>query len=278
MMSSTKRRHIIPFLFAILMSMLFSDVLAQDREVVTIQIMSRPAATLIDGVRSLLGQDSGVSAFHDKLIVNATPRELTAVKALLAELDRPARRLIIEVRDGGNTTMATRSLGYGVNTGDVRIGRTPPGSRGNIDYRDIQTRGSADSLQRVQALDGQPALIRSGQSVPIYQVHQGVVGGTVVQGFDVRYRDSLSGFFALPRVHGDQVTVEIYQQSDRPVGNGYFNIQQASTVLSGGLGQWLTLGSIGGNHGREGDQFGRHAQTRRSQDRLLELRVIAVDR
>ena len=251
--------------------------LAQEREAAVIQIMSRPAAAMIDVVKPLLSEGSGVSAFHDKLIVNAYPQEIATVRQMLAQTDRPARRLIIEVRDAGNATLSSRGFGYGVNTDNVRLGRTPPGSKGQITYYDAQTRGQGDGLQRVQALDGRPALIRSGQSVPIYQVHQGAVGSTVVQGFDVRYRDSLSGFFALPRVHGDQVTIEIYQQSDHPAGNGYFNIQQASTVLRGGLGQWLTLGSIGGNDANQRNQFGRHVQTQRSQDRLLELRVISVD-
>ncbi len=261
----------------LLMTAVGPVALAQDRDVAVIQVMSRPAAAMLDSVRPLLAPDSSVSAYHDKLIVNASPSEVATVRRLLAELDRPARRLLIEVRDAGNTTLTTQSLGYGVSTDHVRIGRTRPGGRGHIDVRDIQTRGSADSLQRVQALDGRPALIRSGQSVPIYQVHQGVYNGAMVQGFDVRYRDALSGFFALPRVHGDQVTVEIYQQSDRPAGNGRFDLQQASTVLRGGLGQWLTLGSIGGSDGDQRNRIGRHVQTRRAQDRRLALRVIAID-
>ncbi len=272
-----QRGSYLHFLLGIaLLSIAFASA-AQEREATVIQIMSRPAAAMIESVRPLLSEGSGVSAFHDKLIINAYPQEIATVRQMLAQIDRPARRLIIEVRDAANATLSTRGFGYGVDTGSVRLGRTPPGSKGQITYYDAQTRGQGDSLQRVQALDGRPALIRSGQSVPVYQVHQGVVGSTVVQGFDVRYRDSLSGFFALPRVHGDQVTVEIYQQSDRPAGNGYFNIQQASTVLRGGLGQWLTLGSIGGNDANERDRFGRHVQTQRSQDRLLELRVIAVE-
>ena len=109
-----------------LLSLTFAST-AQDREVATIQIMSRPAAAMIDSVRPLLGKGSGVSAFHDKLIVNAYPQEIAAVRSMLAQIDRPARRLIIEVRDAGNTTLSTRSFGYGVDTGHVRLGRTPPG-------------------------------------------------------------------------------------------------------------------------------------------------------
>jgi type II secretory pathway component GspD/PulD (secretin) len=252
-------------------------VSAQATETAVIQIMSRPAASLIDPVRPLLGRDGGVSAFHDRLIVRGTPAEIAAVRALLADLDRPARRLLIEVRNAGQSSLSTQSLGYGVNTGDVRFGRVPPGERGQISYQQLQTRGRGDSLQRVQALDGRPALIRAGQSVPVYQAHQQVIGNTIVQGYNMQYRDTSSGFIALPRVHGDQVTVEIYQQDQRPMANGRFANQQASTMLRGRLGQWLTLGSIGAADSDAGDHLGRHVTTRRAQDRRLELRVLAVD-
>lgn len=266
-----KRLIIFPFL------LLFSLIVCADNQVATIQLMSRPAASVIDAIRPILGQDSSVSAFHDRLIVKGTSKEIATVRAMLAELDRPSRRLIIEVRQAGQFSQSSSDLGYGVNTGDVKIGRAPPGSDAQVRYQDIRTRGRGDSLQRVQALDGRPALIRAGQSVPVYQTFS--YGGPwgVSRGFDVQYRDATSGFHALPRVHGDQVTVEIYQHNERLAGDGRFDMQQAASMLRGNLGQWMTLGSIGGETGDTHNQIGRHYQTRRAQDTQLELRVLAVD-
>ena len=265
------------YLIAITLLILSATSRAADDGVAVIPIMSRPAASLVETVRPLLGSNGSVSAFHDQLIVKGTREQIAAVRSLLRDIDRPARRLIIEVRQAGSLAQSARSFGYGVDTDDVRLGRVPPGGEAQLYYRDIQTRGRDDSMQRVQALDGRPALIRAGQSVPVYQARQGIVGRRIYQGFDVRYRDSMSGFVALPRVHGDQVTVEIYQQHEQPGESGRFNIQQASTVLTGGLGQWMTLGSVGGQDSDNRDQLGRHLQTTRAQDRHLELRVIAVD-
>ena len=59
--------------------------------------------------------------------------------------------------------------------------------------------------------------------------------------------------------------------------DGVFGNQQASTVLSGALGQWLSLGAIGDSHADQHDAPGRHIQTRRTGDRHIELRVIAID-
>ena len=250
---------------------------ADDRQMVVIQISSRPAAALVDAVRPLLGERDSVSAYHDRLIVNASPQAIAAVRSLLAEIDRPARRLIIEVRQAGSLSQSTQGLGYGVQTDNLRLGRVPPGSRAQIGYQDLRTRARDDSLQRVQALDGRPALIRTGQSVPIYEGYQETYGNRFVQGFQMHYRDLNSGFYALPRVHGDQVTVEIYQQQERAVPGGRLDRQQAASVLRGSLGQWLTLGSVGGEDSDSQARPGWHAQTHRSQDRQLELRVIAVD-
>jgi len=242
-----------------------------------IQLQSRPAFSLIDTVRPMLGKGSGVSAFHDRLIVQGTPGEIAAVRQLISQLDRPVRRLLIEVRQGGQASMSTQQFGYGVNSGDVRLGRVPPGYRGQISYQNLQTRGQGDSLQRVQALDGQPAFVRAGQSIPVYNAQQQIIGNTVVQGFTMQYRDTGTGFYAVPHVHGDQVTVEIHQQHSRPLTSGRFAEQQASTILRGRLGQWLTLAATGDADSDRGDQLGRHVTTQRSQDRRLELRVMPID-
>jgi hypothetical protein len=265
------------FMIAISLLILASLSCADQGRVEVIQIRSQPAAALVETVKPLLGQTGSVSAFHDKLIVRGTAAQIAAVRDMLSELDRPARRLIIEVRQTGTLSQSSHSVGYGVRTDNVYLGQVPPGANARLQVQDIQTRGRGDSLQRVQALDGRPALIRAGQSVPIYQTQQYIGRWGFQQGYQVQYRDATSGFYALPRIHGNQVTVEIYQQHQQPAEGGRFDLQQASTVLRGQLGRWMTLGSVGGSGGDNRDGIGLHAQTRRAQDRQLELRVVPVD-
>jgi type II secretory pathway component GspD/PulD (secretin) len=255
---------------------LCGDLKAQPGAAV-VQIMSRPAASLIGAVRPLLGESGGVSAFHDKLIIRGSPEQIAAAKALIAELDRPARRLIIEVRQASQVDLSSQRFDYGARTDNVELGRVPPGQRAKLGFQRLQTRGRTDALQRVQALDGQPAMIRVGQSVPVYQTYQQVIGNQVVQSFDVRYRDADRGFIALPRIHGKDVTVEIYQQDDRPTRYGRFDTQSASTILRGQIGEWLTLGSVGDSRDDTGNQIGGHVSTRRAEDRRLMLRILPVD-
>ena len=215
-------------LLSILALLLLAGVVAADApRVVTITVNSQPAAALVDVVRPLLGESGGVSAFHDKLIVRGNAQQIATVRKLLADLDRPARRLIIEVRQKGQLAASRRDTGYGAATNHVRIGAPPVSGGAQLYQRNLQTRGRDSGSQRVQALDGRPALILTGQSVPVYRAHQQVIGNQVVQGFDVRYRDTHTGFYALPRVHGDQVTIEIYQQNERAAPGGRFNVPAA---------------------------------------------------
>ncbi|MGB5200692.1 MAG: hypothetical protein WBN68_00320 [Sedimenticolaceae bacterium] len=266
-------RHLI----VIALLCLSGSILADGTQVEVIQIMSRPAATLIDTITPLIGEHSSVSAHHDKLVVKGSRAEIDAIRALLRDLDRPARRLLIEVRQLGSQSLSSKDFGYGVHTDNVRLGTAAPGSDASISFQGLQTRGRDDALQQVQALDGLPATIRVGQSVPVYQAYEYIGRYPVARGYEVDYRDTASGFIALPRVHGDQVTVEIFQQQERPSYDGRFDHQQAATVLRGNLGQWLTLGSIGGTASDSENAIGRSFQTRRAQDRQLELRVLAID-
>lgn len=242
-----------------------------------VQIMTRPAASLMGAVRPLLGNSGSVSAFHDKLIIRGSPEQVEAAKALIAELDRPARRLIIEVRQSSQVDLSSQRFGYGARTDHLELGRVPPGQRAQLGIQQMQTRGRTDAQQRVQALDGRPAMIMVGQSVPVYQTFQQAFGNTVVQGVDVRYRNADRGFVALPRVHGNDVTVEIYQQDDRAAQDGRFDQQSASTILRGRLGEWLTLGSVGDSQDDTNNQIGAQVSTRRAEDRQLMLRVLPVD-
>ena len=98
----------------------------------------------------------------------------------------------------------------------------------------------------------------------------------MVERHHVQMRNARRGFFALPRVQDDEVTVEIYAASERPSPNtGRFDVQRAQTVLRGRLGEWLTLGRVSGEH--EAQSPGYHSATRRAQDSLVELRVISPD-
>ena len=131
-------------------------------------------------------------------------------------------------------------------------GRGDSGLRARID----NTRSLNDdrNTQSVQVLEGNSAFINFGQSVavPQQQVTRTIVGGTVVDRVSsgVEYRDVKSGFYVLPRLSGDMVTLDINPQRDtlaapeQNLPQGSVNIQRAATTVAGRLGEWIELGGI----------------------------------
>ena len=83
----------------------------------------------------------------------------------------------------------------------------------------------------------------------------------------------------LPRLHGNQVTLEVYQHDQRqdPVRTGHFDVQHASAVLNGKLGEWLPLGSTDARARDSRQGLGHSASTRSRDERHISVRVTALN-
>jgi type II secretory pathway component GspD/PulD (secretin) len=110
------------------------------------------------------------------------------------------------------------------------------------------------NTQTLQVLEGNSAFIRMGQSIPVPQREtvREMVNGRIVErrASSVDYRDVNTGFYVLPRVSGDRVTLEISPQREtlaspeQNLPRGSINTQRATTVVSGHLGEWIEIGGI----------------------------------
>jgi len=241
-----------------------TTVMAQ--EVSLFDVHTRPASDLVPQINALLGDQGSVSAYGNRLIVQAPASRLEEVRWLISELDRPPRNLLVEVRVDSELSDTDQSAGVRLRDlqADVRLRRH-------------STRQDGDIVQRVRTLDGRPALIRIGQSVPVYQVERGGQGSDRTERLEVRYKDIHTGILVLPRSHGGNVTVEVYQQAESPaVTSGVFNTQHADTVVSGRLGEWIPIGSIDAA-GRSRDKgIGYRASTGVANQRFLSVRVTSA--
>lgn len=232
---------------------------AQEKiEVITLNY--RTAEQVIPLIQPLVGKDGAVTGLQNRLVIRTSADKLAQIKRVIASIDTQPRRLMIIVRQ--NTTreaLAQEASVYGtVGTDHARVtvpetpgdaaARVELGSQRNrvgakiTSTRDIEN--SADT-QRVQVLEGNAAFIRAGQSVP-YPTRTIVRNGrqvTVVE--ETQFQDVTSGFYVLPRVSGSQVTLEINPQRNTLGSQGAVNLQQASTVLSGRIGEWIELGGVG---------------------------------
>ena len=160
----------------------------------------------------------------------------------------PTRR--VDLVHGGVLTAflydVTTARRGGTVTGQVVISNDR--SRADIDARlwDAQGTRSERSGQMVQTVEGGRAFIQVGRSLPL-PLRQAVIGpGGVVVEESVVYRDVGSGFFAVPRVNGDRVTLEISQQAESfsPAARGAIESQRLTTTVTGRLGEWIQLGGV----------------------------------
>jgi hypothetical protein len=269
----------LPLVALLLICLLGSPVIAAER-IQVFAIKSRLPQELVPLIKPLAGPGSTVSAMGDRLIVKAADAQLEQIRQLLVELDRPPRRLMIEVRRGG---FADRQLGaagvdarLGAERGSVSIGR--PAHEGvQAQLRAVETTRRDDLAQRVQALEGRPAFIAAGAEVPVQQPSlQAWPGGLVVQNQSY-YRDATAGFYVVPWVRGNQVTLGIRQHAHQPTAGGAFAVQRAETTVAGRLGEWLDLGGSAQTLQEQGMGIGHYARTRGRSDVNLQVRVTALD-
>ncbi len=237
--------------------------LAAGMKLEMIKLNYRTAEEIIPILRPMVNEGGSVSGVRDQLIVKTTPANLSEIRQILASIDRAPRRLLITVRQDieGQVNRSRQDISGEYSTGKVGVsaGRRQGNDRGititaedddgnNVRYRNLSTRSDLDdnNTYQVQTLDGEAAFVQSGQQVPIANRNAYVVNGNIVVQDTIDYHDVSSGFYVLPRVNGDIVTLKVSPQLSRVQPNqaAIFDVQNANTTISGKLGQWLQIGGI----------------------------------
>ena len=188
-----------------------------------VNLNNRTSTDLLPVAQNFIGKDGTVSAYGNQLIVNAEPAKIEGLRALLGQLDTPAKRLLITVDTNENNQQ---------NSGDsqTRI----------ISYGTASRDGG---VQQIQASEGVPALIQVGQSVPLTTTQQDSYGRLQNQ---TQYRNVTQGFYVTASVTGETVHLAISTNRDRMSQErpDVVNVQSTDTTVSGRLGEWITLAGI----------------------------------
>lgn len=273
-----------------------ADARAFELEIINLQ--HRSAQELLPVIRPLLDSDETASGMNYQLILRASPRHIEDIRRLLASLDTRPRRLRITVMQDVDGETASRLMelsgsarvgrdgrialpaqpNAGLNAGGGTVSYTQGQDTLNARIASTRTLESDHNTQQLQVLEGNRALVRSGQTVPVpqRQVIQSAWGTQVVE--TMQYQDVSSGFYVLPRVNGDRVTLEISTQNDRltpdqnPV-SGYpvTRTQSTSSTVTGYLGEWLDVGG-----GVQQGSLDRSAVVSRSASRSDEVRTVLI--
>ncbi|MEZ5584514.1 MAG: secretin N-terminal domain-containing protein [Candidatus Competibacteraceae bacterium] len=136
-----------------------------------IELRHRNAEDMIPILRPLMQGQGVVTGRGSQLILRTTPQQLEQIQALINELDTPQRRLLISVRQSGQTERE-HSAGEWAgavdsgNNGRLEIGRGVPGEGVRLGIDSGNRRRNERINQQVQVLDGGEAFIEVGAEKP----------------------------------------------------------------------------------------------------------------
>jgi type II secretory pathway component GspD/PulD (secretin) len=248
-----------------------------------IRLNSRQVNEMIPVLRPFIDPDGSIAGMDSRLIIRTSPGNLQEIKRLLGELDRAAKRLMIHVRQARDAQDEESRIGADVNAmlgrdSKVVIGNALSGEGIRFRAKQARTRDRHDITQRIRATEGYPAFIASGQSIPVREQNTYLSNETIHRQSSVRYRNATTGFYVVPRINGDSLTLEISPHMVAPGSDHHsFDVQSAATVIQGRLGEWITVGGI--EQGQALDRHGitRNISTRSNDSRLIELLVEEID-
>lgn len=274
----------------LLLLWLMAPAAAAQMLVEVIPLQHRFPDDVIPVIRPLLAPGGSVSGMNNQLVVRTTAQNLAEIRSVLDAIDMKLRRLRISVRQDADRygDLAQQSLSGRAELGDVTLEQHGGNGRdgvsvgigdhdSNVKYRrrDRTTAASDRASYQVQAVEGQPAFIRTGQSVPVPQRTVAAPNGVVVVQDSVAYHDADSGFWVLPRLSGDRVTLLIAPRTTKvkPGAVPTFDVQAAETTVSGRLGQWIDIGGINQSSRSSGRELLGSATRQEGRTTTLQVRV-----
>lgn len=240
----------------LLTALLLTASVSAVADTAVVNLNNRTSADLLPVAQNFIGKDGSVSAYGNQLIVKADPGKIEDLRALLAQLDTPAKRLLITVDTNENNQQ---------NTGDsqTRI----------ISYGTASRDGG---IQQIQASEGVPALIQVGQSVPLTTTQPDAYGRPQNQ---TQYRNVTQGFYVTASVTasvtGETVHLAISTNRDRMSQErpDVVNVQSTDTTVSGRLGEWIPLAGINRETQADKSSTTRNYSTQGRDDLTLRVKV-----
>jgi hypothetical protein len=241
----------------------------------------RTASELVPVLRPVVSPDGSISGISGQLVVTATPAQMQEVRRLLATLDKAPARLLITVRrdrsehiEHDSASVQARTDNVSISHGGVIVGEgDATGGIGSesvsVDVKSDRSREQREVVQRVQVIEGREAYISIGEEIPVRNRGISTGPGGVYRYDSTEYYPAVTGVYAITRLKGENVFVDLsttsrertgkgiirtgredrkfYRQSGHPVSRA-----DLSTTVTGKLGEWIAIGAV--------DQVGNSTQ------------------
>lgn len=251
----------------------------EDAAFEVIQLKHLTTEQAVSLVKPFVAEPGAVQGYNNRLIVRTAPENLAHIKEILARFDVAPRTLLITVKQDAASGSAhgEAEIRGEIRAGEIRAraGDAPP--PGGVEVRITRSDTQLDdkSAQQVKVLEGNPALIQIGRSVPVVERIVDPRGADPRAYHTVTYKDITTGFSVLPRVNGDNVTLEISPQRavlDQRDG-GAIDIQRIHTTVSGRLGAWIDIGGAVREQGSDSSDILSSTRELRNEQRRVWIKV-----
>ena len=244
-----------------LSGLLLLAVGALAQSITTIELQNRPAAEVIPIIQPMLGPADAISGQGFTIFLKAPPDTVALVRQMVDVVDAPAKIVQVSVFQGSKRDLGELALSASIRieSGNASVEVGPDGdddaADGRVTYSTadgtasvnaVRTQGRLrdNPIHQVRVVEGTEAYIHTGSQIP-YFVGGAAVGRRVVAG-GIEYQDARTGFYALPRVRGENVVLEVsaFKNSQSTTGAGNIDTQSATTTVTGRLGEWLLIGGM----------------------------------
>lgn len=229
-----------------------------------IELRYRNADELLPLITPHLTESATVTGMADKLVVRAEQTELIALRRLVAELDTPPRAVLVTVRRGSGS--------HAVNSG-FELGSSA--TRGRVRIHRSESAHSDSGEQQLRGLEGRPLQITTRTLLPITDHVAWLGDGGVGSATQTQLLELDGGLYALPRLRGDMVEVDILVQDRRR--DDPLSSRQVVTTVSGRAGEWIPFAAIGTATRRDSSGIVYRSDSARGQAETLWLRVVPLD-
>jgi type II secretory pathway component HofQ len=235
---------------------------------------SRDAAELVAPAQAALG-DEGSATLEpgtNALVLIGVPRAVEAALGLLAELDRPARTVVLHYESQRLDDLEARGvrIAWAVSAGSVRVGNVHAAAGVDllaVRALDERSKESARLAGMLRVQDGQSGRIETGTSVPF-------VRHVSPWESQLGYASAASGFEATPHVEGDgRVRVALLPFEAELARGGAIRSGGAATDVTVKPGEIVAVGSLERSQERSRRGLGGVAAEQRYAEWVLLLRV-----
>ena len=249
-------------LFYILLAVLLLTSPVQAESITTLQLHNRPAVEVIPIIEPMLAAGDMISGHGFKIFLRSSEETLVQVQEMIEAIDIASKVLQISVLQANARKL--RSLGI---SGSISIGTDDASA--SISGAATQQRLQDNPVHRLRVTEGTEGYIETGKQIALFS------GGNWKRSSGIEFKKVTTGFYVLPRVHGDNVTLQVspFKNSQSNVSGGSINTQHANTTISGQLGEWLLIGGTTEQVKRSQSGTSGYSSTQSSSDESIWIKA-----